>query len=286
MRAFVTCDGEPGQIEVFQEPELLEAFKAALIDFGKTPASCSGICQASDVSNFFKASKKRVKTLYSDNFVDAEVEEDIMAMLTEMNFSSEKKRLVCDALQLVARAVQDTLTRSCVQHGYERCGQYPVNFDKAMAKVPLSAKKTLVGWYLEDKASQNTKLTDFATIRGICPSTFSDWVQKEIMLRETGVNNFHSDTGRPHIFSVPVTKSITETTVDKSLEQKTPNDKEFLEICVSAIEEDLVGRNGKAEVANPPSRSTIKRLQHEIQAYRKVVQKKTPARIVAEADAK
>ena len=57
MRAFVTCDGEPVQIEVWQEAELLEAFKEALIDFEKTPASCSGICQASDVSNFFKASK-------------------------------------------------------------------------------------------------------------------------------------------------------------------------------------------------------------------------------------
>jgi len=57
-------------------------------------------------------------------------------------------------------------------------------------RVPLSVKKTLVGWYLEDKASHNAKLTDFAKIRGIRPSTFSDWVQKEIMLREIGVNNF------------------------------------------------------------------------------------------------
>jgi len=130
MRAFVTCDGEPVQIEVWQEAELLEAFKEALIDFGKTSASCSGICQASDVSNFFKASKKRVRSMYTEDYVDEAVQEEIMTILTAMNVSSEKKRIICDALQIVSRAVQDTLTISCVQHGYERCGQYPIDLNR------------------------------------------------------------------------------------------------------------------------------------------------------------
>ena len=140
MRAFVTCDGEPVQIEVWQEAELLEAFKEALIDFGKTSASCSGICQASDVSNFFKASKKRVRSMYTEDYVDEAVQEEIMTILTAMNVSSEKKRIICDALQIVSRAVQDTLTISCVQHGYERCGQYPIDFDKTMAKCTSMRK--------------------------------------------------------------------------------------------------------------------------------------------------
>jgi hypothetical protein len=37
MRFFLSCDGEAKQIEVFQEPELLQLFKETLIDFAKTP---------------------------------------------------------------------------------------------------------------------------------------------------------------------------------------------------------------------------------------------------------
>jgi hypothetical protein len=58
MRAFVTCDGEAKQIEVFQEPAMIQLFRDSLIDFGKTPASCSGIAQASDVSRFFSNTKR------------------------------------------------------------------------------------------------------------------------------------------------------------------------------------------------------------------------------------
>ena len=105
MRAFVYCDGEPIQIALFQEPHMLTMFKEALVDFGKRPASGSAICQASDVRNFFKASKKRVKSLYSDIMRDVDLEEDIMTTLTEMKFASDKKRLICDALRLVARAI-------------------------------------------------------------------------------------------------------------------------------------------------------------------------------------
>lgn len=58
MRAFVTCAGEAKQIEMFQEDDILKLFEETLIDLGKTPASCSAICQSSDASPFFKAAKK------------------------------------------------------------------------------------------------------------------------------------------------------------------------------------------------------------------------------------
>lgn len=58
MRGFLTCDGKPYQNEVFQEPEMIDAFKTAILDFTKSPASCSAICQSSEASNFFKASEK------------------------------------------------------------------------------------------------------------------------------------------------------------------------------------------------------------------------------------
>jgi hypothetical protein len=55
MRAFVVCDGEPSQLQVFQEGFILQLMAESLIDFGKSPASCSAITQASDDSEFFKA---------------------------------------------------------------------------------------------------------------------------------------------------------------------------------------------------------------------------------------
>jgi hypothetical protein len=132
MRAFLTCDGEPVQIEVFQEPEMIEAFKTALIDFGKTPASCSAICQPSDVSNFFKASKKKLQNSFERDYGDADLEKKLLQVLGNRNYNSEKKGLICDALLLVIYSIKETLTLSMVRHGYERCGQYPIDFDKQM----------------------------------------------------------------------------------------------------------------------------------------------------------
>jgi hypothetical protein len=80
MRAFVTCDGEAKQIEVFQEPEMVQFFKLNLIDFGKTPASCSGISQSSDVSRYFSNTKRAMKTwVHESNFKNAILEREILA---------------------------------------------------------------------------------------------------------------------------------------------------------------------------------------------------------------
>jgi hypothetical protein len=141
----------------------------------------------------------------------------------------------------------------------------------------------LVHWFYEEKALSNISVKNYCQRKKIQSSTFKDWMKKVKSLEETGINNFYKGRGRPKIFSPLAIKSVADTMVTKVKQQKTPNGREFLEICVSAIQEDL-GRNGKAEVAKVPSASTIKRLQAEIKAYRKVVQKKTPARVVAEAD--
>lgn len=44
MRAFVTCDVEAKQIEVFPKDAALSVLSEAIIDFGKTPELCSDIC--------------------------------------------------------------------------------------------------------------------------------------------------------------------------------------------------------------------------------------------------
>ena len=81
MRAFVTCDGEAKQIEVFQETEMIDLINATLVDLGKTPASCSAVYQSSDVSPLFKAAKKRLASLnasvpYRDQFITRKAERD------------------------------------------------------------------------------------------------------------------------------------------------------------------------------------------------------------------
>jgi hypothetical protein len=45
MRFFLFCGGKAKQIDFFQEADMLQLFRQSLIDFAKTPASCSAICQ-------------------------------------------------------------------------------------------------------------------------------------------------------------------------------------------------------------------------------------------------
>jgi hypothetical protein len=133
MRAFLTCDGEPCQIEVFQEEEMITAFRTALVDFGKSPASCSAICQPSDVGNFFKASKKRLMNSFESDYRDDDLKARIMKVLEDQKYPDEKRSNLCEALQLVVYCIRETLTVSIVRHAYQRCGQYPLNFDKQMS---------------------------------------------------------------------------------------------------------------------------------------------------------
>jgi hypothetical protein len=173
--AFVSCDGEAKQIEVFQEPEMLASLDASKILLVKTPASCSAICQPSDVSAFFKASKKRLEYLprasriegsKSNNLGMAPSEEEkmetdlrvlyannrvrarILSALSCTKYASDKKERVIDALQRVAWALRDTLTQSMVIQGYTDIGWGPrPNLAKAMSKctgdIPTKASKIL-----------------------------------------------------------------------------------------------------------------------------------------------
>ena len=142
MRAFITCDGEAKQIEVFQEQDIIDLLKENLIDLGKTPASCSAICQSSDVSSFFKAAKKRLRFTCSNKAHKVDLKKtDIGIFLTEEVFSQREKMpdamksKLIDGLQYIAATIQDTLKPSMIREGYESIGQYPIDFDKAMSHV-------------------------------------------------------------------------------------------------------------------------------------------------------
>jgi len=139
MRAFITCDGEAKQIEVFQEEDVIQLFKDALIDFGKTPASCSAICQSSDASPFFKAAKKRLKFVCSDennakvDWKKTPIGMDLKEVLAHHpNISDAMQSKIIEGLQLITVTILDTLNPSVIKKGYELIGQYPINFNKAM----------------------------------------------------------------------------------------------------------------------------------------------------------
>lgn len=139
--AFVSCDGEAKQIEVFQERDMLDLLDAHNVLLVKTPASCSAICQPSDVSTFFKASKKKLEymprssrvgawklegvempraeedqmeealgALYQNAFVKAK----LLQALRNTRFAHDKKERVVDALQRIIWAIRDTLKLSTV----------------------------------------------------------------------------------------------------------------------------------------------------------------------------
>lgn len=145
MRFFMSCDGEAKQIEAFQTQEILDLFKKALIDFAKTLASCSAICQASDASPFFKATKKRLAHQMIDfNPVLDDDYDHTVRLLKEVmaeRFASGKKWVIIKSLLKVVEAIRDTLTSEIVKTGYRVTGQWPINFTLAMNQC--SAVKTI-----------------------------------------------------------------------------------------------------------------------------------------------
>lgn len=130
----------------------------------KTPASCSAICQPSDVSSVSKASKKnlaylpkdirggipwhingqsqvdedelqnQVQILYSNKSVRCKIQN----VLQYSAFAPEKKTKVVDALQRVAWAICETLRESIVIEGYTSIGWGPTpSLSRAMSKCTM-----------------------------------------------------------------------------------------------------------------------------------------------------
>jgi hypothetical protein len=141
MRAFVVCDGEPSQIQVFQEEHVLTAMKNNRIDFGKSPASCSGITQSSDDSDFFKGSKKKLVRIRETDYINQGLNMRLNSIITsrvdldgQARFTSGKKSLIINALQQVVYSIKHVLTPEIVKTGYKRIGQFPVSFKTTIGR--------------------------------------------------------------------------------------------------------------------------------------------------------
>ena len=141
---------------------MLELFSKASIDFIKTPASCSAICQASDASNFFKAAKQKLAHLplqaYGNEvlpYEDRSLEARLMAFVaTRESFSSAKKGQIVMAMLKVAWIVRTTLTdKEIVKSGYATIGQYPLSFENAMKWVSMDIPKNAYK-HMENKVEE------------------------------------------------------------------------------------------------------------------------------------
>ena len=78
-----------------------------LIDFGKSPAFCSAINQASDDSDFFNGSKKKLQIIRETDYIDkglnARLKEVVSSRVDQdgnPRLTSATKTLVCNSLQL------------------------------------------------------------------------------------------------------------------------------------------------------------------------------------------
>lgn len=143
MRGFVYCDGEAKQIEAFQEELMLQLLRDLNIDLGKTPASCSGICQSSDVSNFFKAAKKHCQFIDEERPTDFLLRDRLVRVFAARHsFGATKRGWLVKSLIRVHDAVKETLTCDLIRDGYVSIGQYPAtteegwvdNYKKQMRK--------------------------------------------------------------------------------------------------------------------------------------------------------
>jgi hypothetical protein len=170
MRAFVVCDGEPSQITVFQEGFILDLMAESLIDFGKSPASCSAITQASDDSDFFKASKKKLVRIRESDYIhpglDKRLKELLLGRTTiegENRMTSAKRSLICNSLQQVVYSIQHVLTPEIVKAGYRRIGQFPVSFVTTMSRCT----RLISGRDMDNMREQLAGMVDFFRRTGI-----------------------------------------------------------------------------------------------------------------------
>jgi hypothetical protein len=172
------CDGEEAQIRVFQEEEIRALFTENRIDFGKTPASCSGILQSSDISMFFKSTKQVLKTVHTEQYNSAILERNLKTAFAAYRllreslpsaFTSAVESKVIDALQQIVYTIHRTLNPHVVINGYIDCGQdAPIGLDTngqpTMAKYDVCIQKCTKQLTLDEVAVMREHFQHFVSV--------------------------------------------------------------------------------------------------------------------------
>ena len=148
---FISCDGEESQIRVLVQEAMAEKFSDRRIVIAKTPRSCSGITQASDISEGFKEEHLVLKKSTEQDRLDPLLEQALVRAFetyqTEnpsSDIKAAKRTTYIQGLLAMTYVTQNVQTRTTVQHGYSQWGQKggALDFFKIMeaprAEIPTS----------------------------------------------------------------------------------------------------------------------------------------------------
>jgi len=150
-KVFMSCDGEESQIRVLLEKAIADNFSDLRIVIAKTPRSCSGVCQASDISEGFKEEKGSLKKATDDDFADPLLQSALEAVFAQYilenptsDIKSDKKTTYIHGLLAMTYATQNVQTRTTVQHGYSHWGQKggAIDLYKIMAACRVEIPKS------------------------------------------------------------------------------------------------------------------------------------------------
>jgi len=124
---------------------MMQKLHDARIVLGKTPASCSAVTQASDISEDFKAEKKVMKSAANrqwDNVVIRTQLHNVFRATT--SFSSEEVKLCINSLLQLSYSAKATLNQHIVVNGYTKFGQQggSLDFYKIMSacRAPIAPR--------------------------------------------------------------------------------------------------------------------------------------------------
>jgi hypothetical protein len=106
---------------------------------GKFPfsASCSAICQPSDVSPYFKAVKKYLLKIPEKDYQSKKMETQLSEAFHDRSYSSEKKKQHIDALMRILYAKKNVYKPELIKAGYRDAGCFPLDFSRAMGQCTL-----------------------------------------------------------------------------------------------------------------------------------------------------
>lgn len=137
MKALVSSDGEAIQIAGVFEEEVLTELELAKIQMLKHSASASEDTNAWDATCYFKASRKRTQKAIDKHVKIGKegVGRKIDAVLAKvLHFITKARRdFICDGLVKIIVASQQTLNLDSARSGFEKTGQWPLDYRTKMA---------------------------------------------------------------------------------------------------------------------------------------------------------
>ena len=94
--------------------------------------SCSGIHQSSDVSPLFRAIKTKIHAVETRRYDSELIKNALVTILASCGFSAAMRSKASDGPQKVVNTIRAVMTAEMIVAGYERTGQFPVDFAVTM----------------------------------------------------------------------------------------------------------------------------------------------------------